>query len=248
MNAQQHEPVPTALAKLNSFWIHGAGLAGDTWDAIRADLPLALTPDLPGHGQMPLVDPPSVERFALTLIDQVPQDAVLIGHSLGGMVALELAALLEGRVAALVLIEAVPTVRDTLSARMSARIATAVFKAVPSAWFTHIVGIGQAPATRAELKRQTARMDRQRLVATLDAAAAYDGRPHLAGISVPTLIIVGRDNKATHRGAALMHKRITGAQMITLPGGHMLHTDNPTGLRQAIEDFVRSEVTQSSAP
>jgi pimeloyl-ACP methyl ester carboxylesterase len=174
------------------------------------------------------------------LADDVPQDAVLIGHSLGGMVALELAMQLKGRVAALILIEAVPTVRDRVMGRISATVATTLFKAIPVSWFTRLSGVGQTPDTRAELRRQMSRMDKPRIIAALEAAGAYDGRHHLAGVTVPTLIIVGRKDKATHRGAALMAAQIPGAKMITLPGGHMLHTDNPTGLRQAIDDFLTS--------
>ncbi len=240
MTADDGEAPVSPLARCDSFWVHGAGLAGDSWDRMTADLPLARTPDLPGHGQTAVMHPSRVERFAEVFADDVPQDAVLIGHSLGGMVALELTMRLKGKVAALVLIEAVPTVRDRFMGRISATLAAALFKAIPLSWFTRLSGVGQTPQTRAELHRQMPRMDKPRIVAALDAAAAYDGRAHLPQVSVPTLIIVGRKNKATHRGAALMAEQIPGAQMITLPGGHMLHTDNPTELRQAIDDFLTS--------
>ena len=230
----------SALTRCNSVWIHGAGLAGDTWDAMTVDLPLAQKPDLPGHGDAPLVDQRRVETYAKVLADQIQANTVVIGHSLGGMVALELAMRAKDRVAALILVEAVPTVRDRLSGRLSATISAALFKAIPLSWFTWLSGVGQTEATRTELCRQMARMDPPRIIAALDAAASYDGRPHLPLVAVPTVIIVGRKNKATHRGSKLMADSIPGAQMVTMGGGHMLHNDNPEGLRQAIADFVGS--------
>ncbi|MDX8347599.1 alpha/beta hydrolase [Cognatiyoonia sp. IB215446] len=228
------------LARCNSVWFHGASLAGDTWDTLTKDLPNAQRPDLPGHGGAPMVEPPRVEAYAQALKENLPPDPVLIGHSLGGMVALELGAQLGKDATALIMIEAVPTVRDRLSSRIAAGIAVALFKRLPASWFASLSGVGECPATRAELQRQFARLDRQHIGAALDAAANYDGRPHLSQIAAPTLAIVGRKNKATHHGAKLMAETIPGAMLLELDGGHMLHTDNPQGLRGAIDDFLRN--------
>ncbi|WP_298971263.1 alpha/beta hydrolase [uncultured Roseobacter sp.] len=228
----------SALARLDTVWLHGAGLAGDTWGPITAGVARAVTPDLPGHGRAKLVKPPRVETYADALSHLVPQDAVLIGHSLGGMVALELAARLQDRVMALVLIETVPTVRDRLSGRVSASLASGLFQSIPISWLAWLSGLGQSRETCTELRRQMARMDRVRIAAALEAAACYDGRPRLSQIDVPTLLIVGKQNTATHHGTALMAERIRGARLVKLPGGHMLHTDNPVQLKRSIDGFL----------
>lgn len=231
---------PTSpLERRPSLWLHGAGLSGSTWRGMTQQLPLAQTPDLPGHGRATAIDPPRVEGFARTLLPHVPDQAVLIGHSLGGMVALELAHLARERVAALVLVEAVPTVRDTRLGRMSAVIARSMMHMAPLAWLRKLSVMGQSAATRCELQRQLAQHDRPGLIAAMEAAATYDGRPLLEGISVPTLIVVGRQNRATHRGAQLAALRIPDAELVQVSGGHMLHTDNPLHLRRAIDAFLR---------
>ncbi|MEM1431456.1 MAG: alpha/beta hydrolase [Pseudomonadota bacterium] len=227
------------LAQYDSVWLHGAGLAGDTWHGITAGYRRATTPDLPGHGTAPMIAPPSVEAFAETLVPALPQDVLLVGHSLGGMVALELAARAPTRIAGLVLIEAVPTIRDRLSSCIAAAFAARIYKTIPPAWSARIFGLGQGAATRAELNRQLARKGRHQIGAALDAAARYDGRPRLSQIKAPTLVIVGRDSTATHYGAGMIADGIEGAQFLRLPGGHMLHTDNPLQLRRAIEGFMR---------
>jgi pimeloyl-ACP methyl ester carboxylesterase len=220
-------------------WLHGAGLAGDTWRGVVGDLPRAKTPNLPGHGDAAPVFPPRVERYAEALADGVPTGAVLIGHSLGGMVALEIAARRGTDIAALVLVEAVPTVRDTRSGLVAAAIARHLLSRLPVRLAGWLSGLGEAAATQAEMRYQFGKLDRPRVAAALEAAIRYDGRPRLARIAVPTLIIVGRRNAATHRGAKLMAAEIPEAAFQELAGGHMLHTDGPLRLRRAIEEFLR---------
>lgn len=230
------------LAQFDTVWLHGAGLAGDTWQPITKGLPRAITPDLPGHGRAPLADHPRVERYADALSNIVPQGAVLIGHSLGGMVALELTARSQHKIKALVMIEAVPTVRDRLSGRISASIAASLFGSMPTSWFAWLSGLGQCQETRAELRRQMSRTDRSRIAAALEAASQYDGRPHLPHINVPTLVIVGKNDTATHYGAKLIAERVEGAEFLQLSGGHMLHSDNPVQLRRSIDGFLRRTI------
>lgn len=226
------------LVGRKSMWLHGAGLSGATWQSMTADLPLACTPDLPGHGTAAMVHPPRVETYADVLRNSVPKNAVLIGHSLGGMVALELADQLGDRAAALILVEAVPTVRDRLSTQISAALAARLFSLLPLRWLAELSGLGQPAATRAELRRQFKQFDRPRLRAALQAAQHYDGRARLPQVKVPTLVITGRKNGATEHGASLMADRIADARLLQLPGGHMLHTDSPAQLRRAIDDFL----------
>ena len=230
------------IACLDTVWLHGAGLSGDTWHAITKTYSKAITPDLPGHGISPLSQPYRVEAYAERLVGCVPDEAVLIGHSLGGMIALELAARLQDRIKALILIEAVPTVQDRLVGRLSANVAAALFRTIPTSWLAKLSGLGESTATKVELQRQMARMDRSQISAALEAAAHYDGRPRLAMITVPTLIIVGKRNLATHHGAELMAQRIPDAEFLKLPGGHMLHTDNHVQLKRCIGTFLHRRV------
>ena len=84
--------------------------------------------ELPGHGLSPMPTPFSLEQAAATLDDAI-RDAsdgpvVLVGHSLGGLVAAEEALLHPDRVRGLVLIETAlrsqvpPGVRDVMMARL----------------------------------------------------------------------------------------------------------------------------------
>ncbi|OJJ12049.1 hypothetical protein BKI51_10355 [Alphaproteobacteria bacterium AO1-B] len=238
-SADHTDPTGNHLLNYKTVWIHGAGLSGSTWDRLAARFEDAAQPDLPGHGRAAPVLPARVETFADTMQGDVPQGAVLIGHSLGGMVALELASRLGSSVKALVLIECVPTVRTGPAARLIASMFAGIFSALPPGWLAKLSALGQTPDTAAELQNQISRMTRAGLRSALEACVHYDGRRHLANIHAPCLILIGRRNKATHQGAKLMASRIAKAKLVELEGGHILHTDAPNALMTAIEDFVR---------
>jgi len=226
-----------------SVWLHGAGMSASTFRHVVKGLPKATALDLPGHGSAAAVHPPRVESYADQLAPSIPPGAILIGHSLGGMVALELAARRELQVAALVMIEAVPTVRDRLSGRLTATLASALMRVLPMALLTSPVGQSQKASTRQEVKEQLSQHSRTGLIAAMEAAGHYDGRRHLNAVAVPTLIVVGQDNRATHHGAKLAARRITGSEFATLPGGHMLHFDSPVPLRRTIDQFLKHRLT-----
>lgn len=233
------EKVLQPLWVMPSVWVHGAGLSGSTWDRFTRTLNEALTPDLPGHGSFPQVHPARVERFADLLEEGVPQGCVLVGHSLGGMVALELAARHPERIRALVLIEAVPTVRTSRLRVFGTSVALKCLQWVPPRLFVWLSTLGQTEETARHLKHQLSRHTRSSINAALEAALHYDGVPLLSGIKVPTLVVIGQKNRATHGGARLIAHTIPGAKLVSLPGGHMLHTDNPTQLRRVIDVFLK---------
>ncbi|MEL6520880.1 MAG: alpha/beta fold hydrolase [Pseudomonadota bacterium] len=226
------------LKDISSLWIHGAGLSGATWLDLTSDLPRAQMPDLPGHGDAEAVAAPTVERFSDTLLPRVEDDMVLIGHSLGGMVALELLARTAMRPRALILVESVPTVTDRWIRRAGPRLARPLLQCLPRSWLNLMGAAGQSPAAAKEARRFLSQMPRDRILDAFDAARTYDGRRHLAQVMVPTLVIVGSENRATHRGARLSAERIAGAEFEILTGGHLLHIDNPCGLRRSISAFL----------
>ncbi|OYY93330.1 MAG: pimeloyl-[acyl-carrier protein] methyl ester esterase [Hydrogenophilales bacterium 28-61-23] len=73
------------------IYLHGWGLHGGIWAETAALLP-GLTPDLPGYGEAASTTPYSAEGLADALAATLPDGAAVCAWSLGGMVALALAA------------------------------------------------------------------------------------------------------------------------------------------------------------
>ena len=78
--------------------LHGLGGTAELWRGVEALLPAQwqggwLTPDLPGHGRSPRAASYTFDAQAALVAEALPadRDLVLLGHSMGGMVALALA-------------------------------------------------------------------------------------------------------------------------------------------------------------
>ncbi len=97
--------------------LHGMGQNAHTFDATAMALrrPL-LALDLPGHGESswrpePRYGPEEIAPSVLQAIDALaPRARLLVGHSLGGLTALAVAALRPGRVGSVVLVDVTPAV------------------------------------------------------------------------------------------------------------------------------------------
>lgn len=96
---------------LSLVFIHGWGQSAAVWHGQRASLSgrfEVYTPNLPGHGGTPEQPP---EEWGESLLGSIPNGAVLVGWSLGGMLAMQLAHAHPERIARLVLVGATPCFR-----------------------------------------------------------------------------------------------------------------------------------------
>ena len=90
--------------------LHGLGATGGVWRGVldnwrTTSLPHAVAPDLPGHGAAAWASPYSFARHAealLPLLEAFDRPVPVVGHSMGGVVALELAVLAPARVSRVV--------------------------------------------------------------------------------------------------------------------------------------------------
>ncbi|QSO49388.1 alpha/beta fold hydrolase [Alicyclobacillus mengziensis] len=75
-------------------FIHGAGGTQSKWRSIQSGMRgyRASYVDLPGHGANALEPQASIEAYATGLSDTIQGDVIVVGHSMGGMIGIELAA------------------------------------------------------------------------------------------------------------------------------------------------------------
>ncbi|PCI21503.1 MAG: pimeloyl-[acyl-carrier protein] methyl ester esterase [Piscirickettsiaceae bacterium] len=91
----------------NLVLLHGWGMNSSIWDSLLPELQRnfnVICVDLPGHGQSKCDATWTMEQFVDVLADQLPKQCVILGWSLGGMLALRYAAKYPSRVSGLIML------------------------------------------------------------------------------------------------------------------------------------------------
>ncbi len=232
-------------------FLHGAGVDNALWApqiSAFSETHRVIAPNLPGHGNVPAVA--SVAEMAdhvhARLSDEGIRRYAVIGLSLGGMVALEIAGRWPQEVTHLVTIESVARVTDNPVARYIADKLVSVMGFVSpkllSALPASLMGAETKDAA-IYTKRALAKMNRSNNAAVLRAALAYDGRGHLPKLQIPTLIMVGAKNPSTHKRAQEISNAVRNADFVEVPhAGHIANRDCP----EFVNDRLRSFLQQGS--
>jgi pimeloyl-[acyl-carrier protein] methyl ester esterase len=91
--------------------LHGWGLNAEVWHCISEELSSHFTlhlVDLPGFGRSQGFGAMTLEEMAERVLDQAPENAIWLGWSLGGLVAIQVALAHPGRVQALITVASSP--------------------------------------------------------------------------------------------------------------------------------------------
>jgi pimeloyl-ACP methyl ester carboxylesterase len=221
---------------VKAVWLHGAGLSAGIWPSERIGDGLAL--DLPGHGDRPRAKEPTVEAFAEAILPDCPERFDLVGHSLGGMVGIVLAATQPDRVGRLVLVDAVIGSSSETLRWQGSIIAGLMMRVVGPRGLGWLFSRGTEGDTRRTLRRGLSAMSRDGLRDALTAATTFDTERWLPRIGMPTLVLAAERNSISRSQGRRIADGIPGATFEEVPGGHMLHTDCPDALYPRISAFL----------
>jgi len=220
--------------------LHGIGGSAALWGAVPMPL---LAWDQPGYGGTPLpeaLDFPALADALVAFLDaQGIAQADLVGHSMGGMIALEAALRHPGRVRRLALVATTPAFggRDPafaesfLRARLAPLDAGGSMAASAAAMVDDLFGPDATPAMRAAARDAMAKVPEATYRATLRCLTTFDRRADLPRVTQGTLCVAGaHDATAPERTMRRMAEAIPGAQLAVLPTGHMPHLEAPHAL------------------
>lgn len=228
--------------------LHGIGGRASLWaPSVAALAPRAVHAfDMPGHDGTR----PAMNDFA-ALADAALGDAPccdVIGHSLGGMLALEIALRHPHRVRRLVIIASSPAFgsrdpafRDAfLAARQKPLDEGLGMAGVARALVPGMLGPAAAPEAAPAAIAAMASVDEAAYRATLALLTGFDRRADLPRVAHPTLLIAGEaDATAPPRGMARMAEAMPDARLLVIPGvGHLLPLEAPEAFHAALLAFL----------
>lgn len=241
-------------------FVHGAGHDHSVWN-----LPAryfahhgmnALAPDLPGHGRSAGAPLESIEAMAEWLrewIESNCEDPVsLVGHSMGSLIALRLAAAYPSCCARLVLVGSIapmpvaaPLLAATQNARDKAHAMINQFSFAPANQLgaSPLPGICITGVNRRLMERTAEGV----LHADMSACNDYtSGLEDAARVRCPSTLICGEYDQMTPRkGAARLQAALAkvpgGAHIIVLPGaGHAMMSEAPDALLDALKQALHT--------
>lgn len=222
-------------------WAAQLGFLGQNHDVIA--------PDLPGFGQASdQTGCDRIEDFAnavIACLDALGIDRfMLMGHSMGGMIAQNIAARFGGRIDALVLYGTGPLGLmpdrfepiETSIARLQADGVQATADRISATWFRDGQNAPGYPATRdiARLANPVAARK------ALDAMRDWDGRPALSSLNMPTCILWGdQDRSYKWPQVQTLWTGIPKAALSVIAGAsHAVHMEKPDLFNRTVKDFV----------
>ncbi len=251
--------------------IHGLGSYMPAWSnnlkVLAADARV-IALDLPGYGRSDKPNAPYSMRYFVAkvrgLLETLEVDnPVLVGHSMGGQIALTYALMYPDEVRALVL--ASPAGLETFEdgeAKWLAQAVTPEFTCLASneAIYSRHVGNFHAMPKEAEFMvedrvamKSASEFPQYCLAVSRSVAGMLDGPVHdrLPTVSVPTLVTFGKNDNlipnpflhggSTQRLAEREAKRIPGADVVVLPkAGHMAHFERANAWNAEVLQFVRA--------
>jgi pimeloyl-ACP methyl ester carboxylesterase len=241
-----------------ALFVHGFPLDGTMWldqiDALAGSR-RCVVPDLRGYGksEATAMDLLSMEQHAddlaalVTALGETKAD--VIGLSMGGYVALAMWERHPGVFRSLALIDTKSGADDEAG---KARREMAAIELVTSGRKEFADGMVEAllaphatPFAKGRLRSMIEGTRYETTVASLKGMAARPDRTGLLdGITVPTAVIVGEEDKLTPvPDSEAMAAAIAGAALHVIPGaGHMAPLERPTAVTQALLDLFDGSV------
>lgn len=241
---QPDDPVGMPL-----LFIHGAGGNHLYWppEVRRLGSFEIYAPDLPGHGKSEGRGLQSIEAYAAVVQEWITAmnlpPLAIVGHSMGGAIALSMAMNHPDQVLSLGLVSTGASLRVASQLLESAASQTTFYHAVDMV----VKGCfsPEADDRLVELARQ--RMETVRptvLHGDFLACDEFDVTLQVNEIRQPTLVLCGEMDRMTPlRYSEFLATNIPGAQIVIIPGaGHMLQLEQPQTTAAALSSFFSQQV------
>jgi 3-oxoadipate enol-lactonase len=205
--------------------------------------------DQPGYGASPAVEPYDFEQLAAALARLIGEDkAVVIGHSMGGLVAQEFYVRYPEKVTALAL--CFTSAAFAAGSNFAKQFVDARIGPLDAGKSMREIADEVMPAQRGRISDKDGLARAQRIMAAVPPdtyrnavrlITTFDRREDLPKIGVPALLVAGSDDvTAPAQLMGHMAQKIPGAEFVVLRGcGHLGPMDQPGEFNKVLEGFLR---------
>ena len=258
------------------FLLHGVGGGKEAWpDAMKVLVGAGFRVvawDMPGYGASPAISPIDNEGFARALerlidsinaSDAAGKDAayrsgawhnIILGHSMGGMIAQEAVALFPEKIHGLILSGTSPAFgkpggdwqQQFLQSRFAPLDAGRGMAGLAPELARGMMAPEASDAVVAQAAAIMSRVPEASYRASLSAIVSFNRLENLTNIQVPTLCISGEhDKNAAPFVMEKMAARIPGAKYLCLKGaGHIANMEKPAEFNAVVLDFMQRHFPQ----
>jgi pimeloyl-ACP methyl ester carboxylesterase len=212
-----------------------------------------IAPDFRGFGDSPPQPPYTMDQYAddvVALLDAlgVAEPVVVAGLSMGGYVAFALWRRHPDRIRALILADTRPTAdtpeqatgrRETIENVRRGGSEAIAGELVPKMLSEHT--LRRSPETGKQVAVMVAAQPAEGIIGATEAMLARpDSTPTLETITVPTLVIVGEDDRITPPDVAeSMHRAIRGSRLERLRhAGHLSSLERPAAFNGVVAELL----------
>jgi 3-oxoadipate enol-lactonase len=238
-------------------FLHGVGSDRSAWAPQLAHFGMArrtIAFDHPGYGESDPARPSDEaphDRFAAAILAAL--DALKIGQahicglSLGGVVAIALAALAAERVASLIIADSFLVHPDGPAIVERSVAASCDMAALARARVPVLLGVGADPSLVAEFEQVMARIDPAAFRLASRAVWAADQRERATAITVPTLVICGSEDRVTPPALSeAVTSAIDRARLVMIEAaGHLPNLEQAALFNLALDRFLFETAPES---
>ncbi|MCY4073578.1 MAG: 2-succinyl-6-hydroxy-2,4-cyclohexadiene-1-carboxylate synthase [Chloroflexi bacterium] len=244
--------------------LHGFGGDKTMWADLRARLDSeyrVIAADILGHGtsdkpsQVPAYHMERVSRDILSLLDELRiPECHMLGYSMGGRLALHLAACYPGRFRSLILESASPGLADDCERAQRRRQDEALAGRIETmgiAWFADYWE--KLPLWKSQVKLSEDILSAQRKQRLGNSATGLANSlrgmgsgaqpnlwPRLGQVMMPTLLLVGEGDSKFVAINQLMARQIPRTDLRVIPdAGHNIHLEQPLVFQEQVNSFLQ---------
>lgn len=236
-------------------FLHGVGGGAESWDAQLAAFGAthrAIAWDMPGYGASPPLPKPGFAPWAAALagwLDELAiERCVLVGHSIGGMIAQTFMKDHAHRISRLVLSATSPAFgnpdgdfqQNFIRSRIGPLDQGATMAELAARFVPELLGAAAPDATRRAAIAVMSRVPDSTYRAAMQTLVQFDERAALGEIAVPCLLLAGEDDRsAPPRVMQRMAEKMQNAQVEIIAGmGHLGNMEMPDNYNKIVSDFL----------